>query len=234
MTTSSYDPCLLFTTTGPQDFGITGMQTDDTFSITSQPFSQLEEEQLREAKLQAKPKTYLSHDNDLEFNGTKLKLEGKDIQIVQKGQLAQLKLVDHTAPDAAHQYISQRARGAYVASICQPEATYDLSVAAQTTTPDKADIEQLNARLQWQLDNQDRGVKYIPLDLARAKLFIFTDGSFANNKDMTSQLGYLIVLGEEIARTTDSFDITGNIIHWSSSKCRYSFCIDSAASPAHI
>ena len=28
------------------------------------------------------------------------------------------------------QYIAQRARGAYVASVCQPEAAYDLSIAA--------------------------------------------------------------------------------------------------------
>lgn len=219
MIPSSYDPCLLITTTGPQTFALTGMQTDDTFTVASDLFSQLEEEQLHEAKLQAKPKTKLSHENPLEFNGTKLQLTDTSITMTQKGQLAQLSLVDHKAITAPHDYVSQRARGAYVATICQPEAAYDLSVAAQTTDPTAADISLLNARLQWQMDNPTRGLTYLPLDLARAKLFIFTDGSFANNKDMTSQLGYLIVLATE-SRTTNSFTIEGNIVHWSSSKCK--------------
>jgi hypothetical protein len=51
------------------------------------------------------------------------------------------------------------------------------------------------------------------LNLAQSKLFIFTDGSFANNKDLSSQLGFLIVLAEERTRTTTEFEIYGNIIH---------------------
>ena len=35
------------------------------------------------------------------------------------------------------QYVAQRARGAYVASVCQPEASFDLSSAAQHTNPGK-------------------------------------------------------------------------------------------------
>ncbi|KAI1667266.1 hypothetical protein L13192_07975 [Pyrenophora tritici-repentis] len=50
------------------------------------------------------------------------------------------------------------------------------------------------------------------------KLFAFVDASFAN-KDMSSQIGYVIVLGNEITNNT-SFTIRGNIIHWSSLKCK--------------
>ena len=41
---------------------------------------------------------------------------------------------------------------------------------------------------------------------------IFTDASFANNKDLSSQIGYVIVL---IDGNNDA-----NIIHWSSIKCK--------------
>jgi hypothetical protein len=51
--------------------------------------------------------------------------------LVQKGQGTKLQLVDPTADDRQSQYREQRARGAYVATICQPEASFDLSVAAQ-------------------------------------------------------------------------------------------------------
>ena len=46
------------------------------------------------------------------------------------------------------QYVSQRALGAYAATMTQPEAAFDLSYAAQTTNPEKADINTLNKCLQ--------------------------------------------------------------------------------------
>jgi hypothetical protein len=44
------------------------------------------------------------------------------------------------------------------------------------------------------------------------KLFAFVDASFANNKDISSQIGYVIVLGNKVANNA-SFTIRGNIIH---------------------
>jgi len=82
--------------------------------------------------------------------------------------------------------VEQRARGVYIASICQPEAAFDLSVVAQHQEPVQADITALNKRLDWQTRNIDRGLKYIALELLTAKLFVFVDGSFVNNKDFSS------------------------------------------------
>jgi len=79
MRISSYDPCLLFTNSGPGDFGITGLQTDDTFSFATQAFSEREEEQLKKAKFRAKAKTILAQDQPIEFNGGKIQLEGEDL-----------------------------------------------------------------------------------------------------------------------------------------------------------
>ena len=81
----------------------------------------------------------------------------------------------------------------------------------------------MNKRLQWQRDNQDRGLRYINLALTTAKLFVFVDGSFANNKDLSSQIGYVIVLGNEEDNPTDNanaFLLTGNIITYSSTKSK--------------
>lgn len=220
MTISTYDPCLLFTDDSPETFGITAMQTDDTLSFATAAFSQKENEKLVEAAFRAKPKEILTEKTPIEFNGGRIQLEAHDILFQQKGQVKQLKPIDPEAVDHDQQYISQRARGAYIASICQPEAAYDLSVAAQVQTPGEKDIESLNTRIAWQIENADRGLRYIPITLSRAKLYIFTDGSFANNKDLTSQLGYLIVLGQETERTKDRFGIQGNTIHWSSTKCK--------------
>jgi hypothetical protein len=221
MKTSSYDPCLLVTDEGQEIFGLTGLQTDDTLSITTTAFSKREQEELDTANLRAKPKTILSQDNPIEFNGGKISIVQGNITLMQKGQTAHLRTIDITAEDAAHQYIVQRARGAYIASVCQPEAAFDLSTAAQTTTPTAEDFKSLNVRIQWQINNPERGLTFVPLQLEEAKLFIFTDGSFANNKDLSSQLGFVIVIASE--RCTGEghdFEILGNIVHWNSIKCK--------------
>jgi hypothetical protein len=44
------------------------------------------------------------------------------------------------------------------------------------------------------------------------KLYAIINASFANNPDLSLQMGYVIVLGNEKA-TKESFEFTGNIIH---------------------
>jgi hypothetical protein len=64
--------------------------------------------------------------------------------------------------------------------------------------------------------------------LDHLKLFIFVDGSFANNKDFSSQIGYVMILANENEtltangnpNRTDRFIIKGNLIHYSSTKCK--------------
>ncbi|KAM4055260.1 transposase [Hirsutella rhossiliensis] len=121
-------------------------------------------------------------------------------------QRSKMTTIDPKAIDRHQRYVEERARASYIASIAQPEASFDVSVAAQ--------------RLQWQMDHQLRGLTYKPIDLATAKLMVFTDGSFANNKDLSSQLGFVITLVNETNHKEKQFEISGNIVHWSSTKCK--------------
>jgi hypothetical protein len=52
----------------------------------------------------------------------------------------------------------------------------------------------------------NRGLTYIPLKLATAKLFIFVDG-------------YEVIIANETTGQ-DEFNIKGNLIHWSSTKSK--------------
>jgi hypothetical protein len=65
----------------------------------------------------------------------------------------------------------------------------------------------------------NRGLTYIPLDILTAKLFVFVDRSFANNKDFNSQIGFEIIIANEITGN-DEFTINGNLIYWSSIKSK--------------
>jgi len=226
METSSFDPCLLITKEGEgEKFGMTGLQTDDTLHLGMEGFMAREEEELQKAKFKAKPRKNLVDGTSGDFNGCHITIEKDAVTVVQKGQAEKLTLVDLNANDRAQQYVEQRARGAYIASICQPEAVFDYSVAAQIQQQQSdEDIKKLNQRLEWQINNKLRGLRFISLDLSKAKLMVFTDGSFANNRDLSSQIGYLIALvneeGTDESGTDESFTIKGNIIHYSSVKCK--------------
>lgn len=137
-----------------------------------------------------------------------------------KKQGERIEIIDQSNNDYSARYREQRARGAYIASICQPEASFDLSVAAQYQEPSIENVKQLNKRLSWQIKNKNRGIKFIGLDLMTAKLYIFVDGSFAGNKDLSSQIGFVTVLANEISNDGKSFVIKGNILHWTSIKCK--------------
>jgi hypothetical protein len=218
MVTSTYDPCLLITTT-ENAFGIVGMQTDDTLILGSEEFSILENDELTKANLSAKPKEVLCSNTPLIFNGCILTQHEDAMELRQKEQAKKLKLVDAKSENFKHEYMEQRARGAYIATICQPEAAFDLSVAAQHQNPTDSEATALNKRLDWQMKHMDRGIRYIALDLATIKLFVFVDGSFANNKDFSSQIGYEIILANEITGD-EVFEIKGNLIHYSSTKSK--------------
>jgi hypothetical protein len=222
LSTATFDPCLLITNRDPETFGIVGMQTDDTLMLGTSKFSSLEEKKLEKAQFRSKPKTVLTPNVQTDFNECTLTREGGNgaMNLKQKGQGGNIRLVDTKASDRAQQYMEQRARGAYIASTCQPEASFDLSVAAQAQQPSDEDIRTLNKRLKWQMENIDRDLRYVPVDLANAKLMVFVDGSFANNKDLSSQLGFVMMLVNESAETDNTFTIRGNVIHYSSTKCK--------------
>lgn len=159
-----------------------------------------------------------------DFNGGLVTLEeGNSITLTPKDQPEKIKLVDINAnvQERTAEYVAQRARCAYIAALCQPEALYDSSVAAQAKEPADDDIRKLNKRLQWQLDNKTRGLRYIPINPKKMNLYIFVDGSFANNKDYSSQIGILVALAEESPGTTkEEIILKGNIIHSMSVKSK--------------
>jgi hypothetical protein len=229
MTESTYDPCLLFTNQN-ESFGVVGMQTDDTLMLGDDRFAELEESELEKAKLMSKKREMLIIFTPIKFNGGVISLieatsKGSySLSLTQPKQFDQIQLVNLLTPvdltssrgqirksvTPKDQYVAQRARGAYIATMSQPEASFDLSLAAQATNPKEEDTKRLNKHLQWQLNHSTRGLNFVRLNINALKLMVFTDAFFAN-VDLHSQIGYVICL-------TD--DVKANIIHWSFTKCK--------------
>ena len=177
MNQSTYDPCLLYTN---QPFGVVGLQTDDTLFLADKGFAEQEQIQLQKAGFMAKDREQLQQGKDLKFNGAVVHRENtkNTITLTQVHQCQNLQQVVKTEATTTssrgatrkglttkEQYVAQRARGAYIASVCQPEAAFDLSVAAQATPePSEDDIKSLNNRIKWQIENAARGLTFTKLD----------------------------------------------------------------------
>lgn len=99
------------------------------------------------AKFDAKAKERLTPSTSLNFNGCQLIQTLERILLCQKEQAIKIKLIDFDSLDMNKSYIEKRAREAYIASICQPEASLDTSIVAQNQNPDKNYVLNLNKRL---------------------------------------------------------------------------------------
>ncbi|KHJ33034.1 hypothetical protein EV44_g5522 [Erysiphe necator] len=95
MKTSTYDPCLLISDK-KEIFGLVGMQTDDTLILGNKNFILLENDEIINANLLAKPIQTLSSENPLVFNGCILTFDEKDksIKLLQKDQGKRIELID--------------------------------------------------------------------------------------------------------------------------------------------
>ncbi len=159
MTDSTYNPCLIYRC---EPFGIVGLQTDDTLMLANNTFAAIEEEAIKTAKFITKERACLSPKTPIKFNGTWIQLAPNgDITFSQETRVVGISLLkDHEASTTSSRgvvrtnlspkehYIAQRVRAAYLASICQPEASFDLSYAAQSTKFSPDDIAALNKQLQ--------------------------------------------------------------------------------------
>ena len=133
----------------------------------------MEEEAIKTAEFMTKERACLSLQTPIKFNGTWIQLmPNRDMTLSQETRVGAISLIkDHKASTTSsrgvvrtnlsqkQQYVAQQARRAYLASICQTKASFDLSYAAQSTLFSPDDIAALNKRLQWQIDNKFRGLK---------------------------------------------------------------------------
>jgi hypothetical protein len=111
----------------------------------------------------AKKREQLTKGNKLKFNGGDITLQSDNsITITQEPYNTTLQVVTTTADLVSSrgtirrnvltqdQYIVQRARGVYLTTVTQPEAAFDLSFTAQTTSEVTQDqINLLNKRILW-------------------------------------------------------------------------------------
>jgi hypothetical protein len=143
------------------------MQTDDTLILVDQSFVVVEDEAIHSAKIMIKTREQLISNNSLKFNDIRIeRLDSIDQRIIyyrQEAHIQDIQLIQSIESIITNarskvriklisreQYVIQRAREAYLISICQFEAFFDLSHAVQSTdsTFCSNDVIAFNKRLQ--------------------------------------------------------------------------------------
>jgi hypothetical protein len=139
------------------------MQTDDTLILADQSFAVVEKEAIHSAKIMTKTREQLTFENSLKFNDTRIeRIDSNDtIYFRQKTHIQDIQLIQSidiiitSARDKMRiklitrkQYVTQKARDVYLTSICQSEASFDLSHAVQFIEMSSDDVNVLNKRLQ--------------------------------------------------------------------------------------
>jgi hypothetical protein len=151
------------------------MQTDDTLMLRDDRFAELEESELKKAKLMFKKRKMLIIFTSIKFNDEVISLikseftsknsyslNSYSLSLIQSKQFDQIRLINISASidlidsrdqirkmmTSKDQYVVQRAREAYIATMTQSEVSFDLFLIAQITNPKEKDAKRLNRRLQ--------------------------------------------------------------------------------------
>jgi hypothetical protein len=136
------------------------MQIDDTLILIDANFAVAEEKTIINVKIMIKSRNCLDSNFSLKFNDTIIERQENDIYFRQISQSDHFQLIQNVniaitssknkikfALILKKQYVTQRARSAYVASICQSKASLDLSFVAQLIEVSSENITTLNKRL---------------------------------------------------------------------------------------
>ena len=173
--------------------GLLGMLVHDGLLTGSENFQRLTEKTLE--RFESSPREWDSFD----FYGLSLS-SGQDngIKICQTGHIKRLPLLEKEVSCATFRSI--RAALAWI-SHTRPDIACLVNRAAQVTdaTLSPAEVKMVNDCIKT-LKNEPRlGLRFSPLDVNTLMciilyLRVYTDASFGNNHDCTSQIGFIILL----------------------------------------
>jgi hypothetical protein len=193
-------------------FEVIDIQTDDTWILADDDFAELEKKELVRVALTFKKREKLISTILIKFNDDLIFLSDNSLLFIQSKQFDQIKLINLSSSinltsfreeirkiiTLKNQYVAQRARSVYITTISQFEAFFDFSFVAQIINFKDKDAKRLNQRLQWQLNNSNRELRFVSLNRNQLRLIIFTDVAFVNTVDLHSQIDYVICLIDDV------------------------------------
>ena len=118
MKTSTYNPYLLVMSKDNYALRIIRMQINNILIFGNAEFLTKEQTEINKAGFLTKPVQILNPTSPLTFNSCIITINGKSFYMSQKSQEVRIKLVSIASKNYKQAYMEQRAREAYLATIC--------------------------------------------------------------------------------------------------------------------
>ena len=116
-------------------------------------------------------------------------------------------------PETNAEAISERAKAQYVSTICRPDLAAPSQLIASRVNKRIPDaVHDVKALVKYCNRTASLGLSFVKIDLSTARINLFTDAAFANGENLTSQIGFLVILSDG--------SNAANILHYGSSKCK--------------
>jgi hypothetical protein len=208
MESTTGDPALFFKTIGNKLSGLCATYVDDTLQAGDQTFVKLSEQ--RQGRFQCQPREW----NNVQFAGVEIETGEPEIIVHQQRYIS--KLMPLCKQATFKQFRSLRAKLSWITQT-RPDVSCAVALAAQVTEgryhgDPLVYINQLNRVIKHLKKVPDLPLRFPILDLSTLRLQVYSDASYANNADGSSQLGYIIFLADGNGACQPMF--------WSSHKSR--------------
>ena len=210
MKSAEVDPCFLYRKDENRCVdGLVCLQVDDSIGAGTEEF--LQEEADASKRFKTRTAEVLEYGNELKFNGHYVRRDEQNII------LHQHPYEDRVPSDKIDRnpesFMSNRGKASYLASCTRPDIACAVNQLAQKKATDATEDEFKR------LDNVFKRVReeqvellYGNVDLDTAEVHVFADASFATNADLSSQLGFIVLLVDQ--------EHNCSVITWSSAKCK--------------
>ena len=206
MHTLTGDPCFFYYKSEGKLSGVAGTFVDDSLLAGDKNFQSHSSQTL--TKFESRQREW----DNINFIGCNLKmLETGEIQISQSEYLRKIQPVSKGSD--YEEFRSMRARLAWICH-SRPDICAAISMTAQITAAsfNAEKITVLNKVIKHLQKTADNALLYKKLDVDSIAINAYADASFSNNSDLTSQLGFIVVLKDKHYQS--------NIIHFTSYKSR--------------
>lgn len=206
MTPTFSDPALFFKVIHGQVTGLIGSYVDDTISAGNNDFVELSK--LTEHTFDSKQRKY----DTFKFSGMEIEsLPNDSFRIHQQTFAKKISKLPENC--SFSDFRSKRQELAWLVHT-RPDIACAVNRSAQITESSfkEANVKDINRIVQAAQRHSHRGILQQKLDINSLKITVYTDAAFSSNLDHSSQLGYLVLLGDASGKC--------NILHYSSSKSK--------------
>ena len=208
MESCTVDKCILYRMKNTESVpDVVILQVDDTFGSGSEEF--LREEESNSRAFLSKPRKVLSPGDGSTFNGAYIMRDSRSsFTLTQREKMEKLQ-----EPETSDEAVSTRAQIQYIAASTRPDlASPSHLLASEVNNPTRTTYRRLKQIVNYCHDTKKIGLRFVSLDVSSLRIVLFTDSSFANGPDLSSQLGFIIVLMDDSG--------SANVVHYGSHKSR--------------